>query len=159
MKRFKILFILTCFSFSMAWSQESKSQQAEYIPHNRTVEQVTENGRSIVRLSEGTGAGVDSVRRIHAVQYSFEPKFGFQQLRNTHKDKYESGINSPTVKATDWFHVKIEVKENRIKVFFNGGQVPCLEVTTLNQNSACKKIGFWVGNNSNGDFANLKISK
>jgi len=58
MKHFKILSILTCLSFSMAWSQESKSQQAEYISHNRTVEQVTENGRSIVRLSEGTGAGV-----------------------------------------------------------------------------------------------------
>ncbi|WP_426324375.1 hypothetical protein [Pedobacter sp. R-06] len=212
MKHFKILFILTCFSFSIAWSQESKSQQSAYISHNRTVEQVKENEKSIVRLSEGTGAGVawvkdllfsegtiefnakgrdlmqksfigiafhgidnetyesvyfrpfnfqsaDSVRKIHAVQYSFEPKFGFQQLRNTHKDKYESGINSPTVKATDWFHIKVEVKENKVKVFLNGGQVPCLEVTTLNPNPTGKKIGFWVGNNSNGDFANLRISK
>jgi len=38
MKHFKILLILTCFSFSMARTQESKSQQAECIPHNRIVE-------------------------------------------------------------------------------------------------------------------------
>jgi hypothetical protein len=101
----------------------------------------------------------DSVRRIHAVQYSFEPKFGFQQLRNTQKDRYESAIKPSTLKATDWFHVKIAVREGKIKVFLNGLTEPCLEVITLNPNPAGKKIGFWVGNNSNGDFANLKVLK
>lgn len=101
----------------------------------------------------------DSVRRIHAVQYSFEPKFGFQQLRNTQKDKFESAIRPASIKAADWFHVKIEIRNNRVKVFLNGLNEPCLEVNTLNANPVGKKIGFWVGNNSNGDFANLTISK
>lgn len=60
MKHFKILFVLTYSSFLMAWAQEmnSKSQQAEYVSHNRNIEQVAENDRAIVRLSEGTGVGV-----------------------------------------------------------------------------------------------------
>lgn len=101
----------------------------------------------------------DPVRKIHAVQYSFEPKFGFQQLRETQKDKYESAIKPSDIKAAQWFHVKVEVKGNTIKVFLNGFKEPCLEVATLNTSPTGKKIGFWVGNSSNGDFANFRISK
>lgn len=184
----------------------------DYITYNRTIEQITENGKSIIRFSEGSGAGIawlkdvefsegtiefdargrdvlqksfigiafhgndnetyetvyfrpfnfqatDLVRKIHAVQYSFEPKFGFQQLRNTRKDEFESAIKPSTIQATDWFHVKIEIKENKIRAFVDGLTEPCLEVSTLNPNPTGKKIGFWVGNNSNGDFANFNISK
>ncbi len=212
MKCFKILCILICTTVSTVWSQEIKSNNLGYIPHNRTIEQLTENNKSIVRLSEESGSGVawikdlafsegviefdakgrdvlqksfigiafhgvdnetyetvyfrpfnfqstDSARRIHAVQYSFEPKFGFQQLRNTQKDKYESAVKPSTVKATDWFHVKVEIRGEKIKVFLNGFQEPCLEVITLNPNPMGKMIGFWVGNNSNGDFANFKVLK
>jgi len=101
----------------------------------------------------------DPVRKIHAVQYSFEPKFGFQQLRDTQKDKYESGIRPSPAKPTEWFHVKIEIKGEKISVFVNGASDPCMEINTLNPKPTGKKIGFWVGNNSNGDFSNLKISK
>jgi hypothetical protein len=211
MKVLRILSLILCTSFSVAFSQE-KLKVTEYVVHNRTIEQLTDNGKTIIKFSEAQGAGaawikdleftegviefdakgrdvlqksfvgiafhgtdnenyesvyfrpfnfqsVDSVRRIHAVQYSFEPKFGFQQLRNTQKDKYESAVKPSTLKATDWFHVRIEVRESKIKVFLNGFNEPCLEVITLNPSPVGKRIGFWVGNSSNGDFANFKISK
>lgn len=101
----------------------------------------------------------DPARKIHALQYAYEPKFGFQQLRNTQKDKYESAILPADIKAADWFHVKVTVKEGKIAVFLNGHSEPAMEVNTLNPGSAGKKIGFWVGNGSNGDFANFKLNK
>jgi len=101
----------------------------------------------------------DPVRKIHAVQYVFEPKFDFQKLRNTQKDAFEAAILPTTIRADEWFHAKIVVKNSRIKVFVNSSLTPCLDVSTLNANGEGRKIGFWVGNNSNGDFANFKISE
>lgn len=99
----------------------------------------------------------DPVRKIHAVQYISEPKFGFQVLRDTRKDQFEAAILPTIIKATDWFHVKIEVKNDRVRVFVDNSDQPCLDVLTLNPKASGGRIGFWVGNNSNGDFANMKI--
>lgn len=101
----------------------------------------------------------DPVRKIHAVQYAFEPRFGFEELRNSRKDEFEAAIDPSDISATDWFHVKIQVKDNRIRVFLNNAEKPCLDVETLNPSPAGKKVGYWVGNNSNGDFANLTFSE
>jgi hypothetical protein len=101
----------------------------------------------------------DPVRYIHAVQYAFEPNYGFEQLRKTRKDEFESAILPTNIIPTDWFHVKLEVIGKNIRVFVNGHSEPTLNVMTLNPNPIGRKLGYWVGNNSNGDFANLKISK
>jgi hypothetical protein len=211
MKILNILFILVFTASSTVWSQES-SQNFQYIAHNRALEKVHENNKTVVRLSEGPGPGIawikdlefsegtiefdakgrdvlqksflgiafhgidnetyetvyfrpfnfqaaDPVRKIHAVQYSFEPKFGFQQLRNTQKDKYESAIKPSDIQPAEWFHVKIEVKGSSVKAYLNEHTEPCLDIITLNPNPTGKKIGFWVGNSSNGDFANFKVTR
>jgi hypothetical protein len=101
----------------------------------------------------------DPIRHIHAVQYAFEPNYNFEQLRKTRKDEFESAILPTNTIPTDWFHVKLEVIGNRIRVFVNGHSEPTLNVMTLNPNPKGRKLGYWVGNNSNGDFANLKIFK
>jgi hypothetical protein len=99
----------------------------------------------------------DPVRKIHAVQYVFEPQFGFQQLRDTRKDEFEAAILPPTVLPTDWFHARLVVKGGRIRVFVNDSLTPALDVPTLNPNPLGTKVGLMVGNNSNGDFANLTL--
>lgn len=101
----------------------------------------------------------DPIRHIHAVQYAFEPSYNFEKLRKTRKDEFESAIVPSSTFPTDWFHVKLEVIGNRITVFVNGHSEPTLNIMTLNPNPRGRKLGFWVGNNSNGDFANLKIFK
>lgn len=98
-------------------------------------------------------------RKIHAVQYSYEPFYNFKKLRETRKDEFEAPIYPTTIQATDWFHVKVEVKNNRIKAYLNRSDTPCLNVEPLNNPIVNGKIGFWVGNESNGDFANLMIVK
>ena len=101
----------------------------------------------------------DSVRKIHAVQYIFEPRYTWKVLRETRNGEFEKAILPATVQATDWLRAKVEVKNGRIKVFVNDSKTPCLDVPTLNPDGKKGKIGLWVGDNSNGDFAKLKIKK
>ena len=210
---FKILSFFLCTTFLISCVQKSITswkRNFDFITYNRTIEQLRENNKSIIRFSEAPNAGIawfkdlefsegtvefdakgrdvlqksfigiafhgkdnetyetvyfrpfnfqskDTVRKIHAVQYAYEPKYNFDYLRETRKDEFEAAILPNTISATDWFHAKIEVEKGRIKVYMNNSVVPSLDVATLNPENNSGKIGFWVGNNSNGDFANFRI--
>jgi hypothetical protein len=97
----------------------------------------------------------DPVRKIHAVQYIAQPDYTWQILREKFNGKYEKAINTPP-EGNEWFHVKITVKYPLVTVYVNGKQVPDLTIEKLNDRKS-GKIGLWVGNNSDGDFANLQI--
>ena len=97
----------------------------------------------------------DTVHKIHSVQYISQPDFPWQVLRDKFNGKYEKAV-TPSPNGNEWFHVKITVKSPQITVFVNGNPEPSLRVEKLN-NRASGKIGLWVGNNSDGDFANLQI--
>ena len=99
----------------------------------------------------------DAIRRKHAVQYIALPQYDWPYLRETFPDKYEANLPVP-VDPNDWFHVKILVEENTIRVFINKEENPALIVQSLQPGSA-GKIGFWTGNGSDGEFANLVITK
>jgi hypothetical protein len=99
----------------------------------------------------------DSVRKIHAVQYVSQPDYPWQVLREKFNGKYEKAINHAPG-GNEWFHAKIVIKYPMITVYINGNQEPSLTVEQLNKRTS-GKIGLWVGNNSDGDFANLTILK
>ena len=206
------LFCIACLSGKSQDVPASWQNTDDFLTYNRTIEQVIENEKSIIRFNESKGHGIawmknmefsegtiefdlkgrdilqksfigiafhgqdndryetvyfrpfnfqsaDPVRKIHAVQYAYEPQFGFEELRRNRKDEFESAIEPASVRASDWFHVKLEVKSGRIKVFVNDSESPCLNVETLNPSQAGTKVGYWVGNNSDGDFAHIKVSK
>jgi hypothetical protein len=98
----------------------------------------------------------DPVRRIHAVQYVAEPEYSWQFLRDKFNGQCEKAVN-PAPKGNEWFHVKIIIKYPQIMVFVNSSPEACLTVDKLNKRTT-GKIGIWVGNNSDGDFANLQIT-
>ncbi|QEC68912.1 hypothetical protein FRZ67_16940 [Panacibacter ginsenosidivorans] len=97
----------------------------------------------------------DPVRKKHAVQYISLPKYDWSYLRETYPDKYEHALLS-VVDPNSWFHVKVIVENNSITAFVNADTEPCLSVQPLTH-APEGKIGFWVGNNSDGDFSNLVI--
>ena len=99
----------------------------------------------------------DSVRRIHAVQYVSHPDFPWPTLREKFNGKYEKAIIPPPDPNT-WFHVKIVVAYPNVTVFVNGNSKPSLTVEQLSKRKT-GKLGVWVGNGSDGDFANLVIQK
>jgi len=98
----------------------------------------------------------DPERKIHAVQYVSMPDYSWDVLREKFNGKYEKSI-IPAPKGNEWFHVKIVVKSPQVTVYINGNREASLSIETLN-NRASGKIGLWVGNNSDGDFANFQIS-
>jgi hypothetical protein len=98
----------------------------------------------------------DSVRHIHAVQYISHPTYTWDKLRSEQNGKYEKAI-SPAPDPSEWFHAKIVVDFPFVRVYVNNNQMPSLEVQLLNDRKD-GKMGLWVGNNSGGEFANLKIT-
>jgi len=98
----------------------------------------------------------DPARKIHAVQYVAYPDYPWQLLREKFNGKFEKAV-IPSPNGTEWFHVKITIKYPMVTVFVNGSLEPSLTIEKLN-NRKTGKIGLWVGNNSDGDFANLQIT-
>lgn len=97
----------------------------------------------------------DMLRRSRAVQYIAIPDYPWETLRGKWPGKYENKVTS-VPNANDWFHLKLVVKGNTIRAFVNNAVHPCLEVQKLSSTKS-GAIALWVGNNSSGTFANLKI--
>lgn len=98
----------------------------------------------------------DATRREHMVQYVAEPDYDWQRLRTEHPGQYEKPVN-PAPDAEAWFHAKIEIKENIVKVYVNGSSTPSLTVTEL-VSTGGKMIGYWAGSDSDGNWKNLTVT-
>jgi Domain of Unknown Function (DUF1080) len=98
---------------------------------------------------------VDTIRRWRAVQYIAHPKFPWFKLREAFPGKYENKVK-PVPNPDEWFHVKITVVGKNVQVFVNGAAEACLSVEKLSGYQS-GKIGLWVGEGSDGSFANLSI--
>ncbi len=98
----------------------------------------------------------DSVRKIHAVQYISLPDYDWEKLRREENGKFEKSV-LPVPNPNEWFHAKIVISFPIIEVFVNGSNKASLTVNQLNTRKS-GKIGLWVGDNSDGCFANLTVS-
>ena len=94
--------------------------------------------------------------RQRAVQYVSHPDFPWMKLRTDSPGKYEQAV-SPVPDPDGWFRARIVIAGDQITVFVNDASAPTLTVTALSKR-ANGMVGFWVGNNSGGDFANLKLT-
>lgn len=98
----------------------------------------------------------DTIRRWRAVQYIAHPKFPWFKLREAFPGKYENKVK-PVPNPDEWFHVKITVAGKNVQVFVNDAKEACLSVEKLSAYQS-GKIGLWVGEGSDGSFANLKVT-
>jgi hypothetical protein len=100
----------------------------------------------------------DSLRKKHMVEYISEPEYPWYRLRKEHPLVYENTV-TPSLRPTDWFHIRIVVAENEITVYVNHSPVASLKVKKLsNRNNGF--VGLWTDAlGLNGDFANLEITK
>jgi hypothetical protein len=99
----------------------------------------------------------DPARRVRAVQYVSHPAHPWQKLRAEHPGKYEQAV-TPVPDPNAWFRARIVIASPKVSVFVNDSQQPSLVVTQLSSRSK-GKIGYWVGNNSSGEFANLRLER
>lgn len=98
----------------------------------------------------------DPVRRQHAVQYMASPDYDWPRLRKEFPEEFENPVD-PSVVPTDWVPLRVVVKGRTIQVYVGLVKSPTLEVRKLGQHDR-GMIGLWTGNNSDGDFANLRIT-
>jgi hypothetical protein len=98
----------------------------------------------------------DPDRHQHAVQYISAPDYDWPRLRKEFPEEFENPVDQSLV-PTDWVPLRIVVKVKTIQIFAGRVTSPTLEVRKLGQQER-GMIGLWVGNNSNGDFANLRLT-
>ena len=95
-------------------------------------------------------------RNSHSVQYVAMPDNDWSVLRNAFPGKYEHTIDPVPEPVDDWFHARIVVNYPEVKVYVNGSEEPTLDIEQISDRKQ-GKVGFWVGNGSEGWFKNLKI--
>lgn len=95
----------------------------------------------------------DPLRKSHGVQYIASPKFDWPKLRSEFPNQYEQPVSSD-IDPNQWFHVKIVVAADKIRVYANEKTV--LELKPLVKTKG-KMIGYWAGDGSGGEWKNLKI--
>ena len=98
----------------------------------------------------------DPVRQKHAVQYISNPKYDWPVLRESFPNKYEKAV-APPPDPTEWFHVRLSIEGTHIRVYVNNEEKPSLEVDEITPKFGTR-LALYVGNNSGGDWANLRIT-
>ena len=101
------------------------------------------------------GRAEDQLRRNRSTQYFSYPDFKFDRLRNESSGIYESyadmGLN-------EWITIKIEVKDEKAKLYLNGQEHPVLIVNDLKHGAnASGGVGLWVDVGTEGHFIDLKV--
>ena len=101
------------------------------------------------------GRAEDQLRRNRSTQYFSYPDFKFDRLRKEASGVYESyadmGLN-------EWITIKIEVKDEKAKLYLDGQEHPVLIVNDLKHGAnASGGVGLWVDVGTEGHFAELKV--
>jgi hypothetical protein len=99
----------------------------------------------------------DPARRQRAVQYIALPEFDWPRLRQESPEEFENPVDA-SVSPTDWVPLKIVARGPRIQIFVGTVATPALEVRKLGSLTR-GQVGFWVGNTSDGEFRNLRITR
>jgi hypothetical protein len=85
------------------------------------------------------------------------PDFDWPVLRDKFPEEFERSVGA-SIKPADWVHLRIVVKGGRIQAFVGSVTAPTLDVRKLGPLER-GMVGLWVGNGSDGDFANLRMGK
>jgi len=97
----------------------------------------------------------DPARRSHAVQYVSHPTFTWDKLRAEQPDRFERAIPAPP-DPNGWFHVRLVSAFPNVRVFADDAAAPVMDIRQLSDRKS-GWIGVWVGNNSDGQFANVTV--
>jgi hypothetical protein len=98
----------------------------------------------------------DPARHQHAVQYIALPDYDWPRLRKEFPEEFENPVDASVV-PTGWVPLRIVVKNKTVQIHVGAASSPTLEVRKLGSHGA-GQVGLWVGNGSDGDFANLRIT-
>jgi hypothetical protein len=115
-----------------------------------------DNTYEVVYLRPFNFRSTDPVRHQHAVQYISLPDFDWPRLRKEFPEEFENPVDA-SLSPTDWVPLRVVVGGAKVQIFVGAVSSPTLEVRKLGP-LAHGLIGIWAGNNSEGDYANLRIT-
>jgi hypothetical protein len=98
----------------------------------------------------------DPARHQHAIQYESMPQNPWMVLRQKSPEEFENPVDA-SVDPSGWVALRLVVDTDRIKAFAGSASAPALEVRRLAQVNQ-GQVGLWVGNTSDGDFADLRLT-
>jgi hypothetical protein len=98
----------------------------------------------------------DVARRQNAVQYMFVPSHDWPRLRQEFPGEFENPVDA-SINPVDWVRLRIVVADRTVRIHVGDPSTPALEVRRL-AGPVRGMIGLWVGNNSDGAFASLRIT-
>ena len=71
-------------------------------------------------------------------------------------EEFENPVDA-SVSPTDWVSLRVVVGPNTVQIFVGPSKTPALEARKLGSIYS-GLVGLWTGNNSDGDFSNLRIT-
>jgi hypothetical protein len=98
----------------------------------------------------------DPARHQHAVQYIAVPDFDWPRLRAQFPEEFENPVDA-SIDPAAWIRLRVVVTAQRVQVFAGATAAPALEVRRLGTTET-GAVGLWVGNGSDGGFANLRVT-
>lgn len=110
-----------------------------------------------IYIRPANGRSEDQLRRNRSTQYFSYPDFKFDRLREEAPGRYESCAD---MELDQWIKMKIEVKDEKAKLYLNDSEQPVLLVNDLKHGpNAAGGIGLWVEVGTEGYFTDLRVKK
>jgi len=116
---------------------------------------VNENTYDAVYFRPFNFVADNELSRSHMVQYISHPDYTWNRLREEHTGVYENTIANPP-DPNEFFRARIVVAKPEVRVYVGDATEPCLVVNELTDRVG-GRVGVWVGNGSDGSFANLVV--
>lgn len=98
----------------------------------------------------------NELNRSHGVQYISHPVYTWSRLREDHTGVYEAPVPNPP-DPNEFFKARIEISKPVVRVYVNDAENPCLVVEELTDRVG-GRVGLWMGNTSDGAFAELILT-
>jgi hypothetical protein len=98
----------------------------------------------------------DSPMREHAVQYLAWPHNTWEHLRTNSPGQFENAV-SPVPDPDGWFHARIEVTDEQVRVFVDHAKEASLVTRRLAKGGMSRPAGLFV-DSSDGHYANLALT-
>ena len=111
------------------------------------------SGYENVYLRPKNALSDDQAMRNHALQYCYEPDYGWYRLRREWPFIYESWAD---IAPETWIHMRIEVAGRAARVFLNGK--PALVVDGLKGPNLHGEVALWGYPGEESYFSNLRIT-
>jgi 3-keto-disaccharide hydrolase len=97
----------------------------------------------------------NQLRRNHSVQYISHPEYPWYVMRKESPELYESYVD---MVPGEWTKVKIEVVDQKAKLYVHDAEQPCLIVNDLKKGTSEGKIALWLHSSTLARYRNLVVT-